>query len=82
MSNETSNNTAANDTAGDTNMTNDILATVEEIGFLEEPMVLALLACVGALVAFVGYTNPTLKAARPFLARLHPQTASSMPSLM
>ena len=63
MANETNNQTAANDTAGDTNMTADIIATVEESGLLEEPMVLALLACVGALVAFVCYTNPTLKAA-------------------
>ena len=59
MTNETSNqtatnNTADNNTADDGNMTDDLL---------EEPMVLALLACVGALVAFVCYTNPTLKAA-------------------
>ena len=63
MANETNNQTAANDTAGDTNKTADIIATVEESGLLEEPMVLARLACVGALVAFVCYTNPTLKAA-------------------
>jgi hypothetical protein len=63
MANETNNQTAANDTAGDTNMTADIIATVEESGLLEEPMVLALLACVAALVAFVCYTNPTLKSA-------------------
>jgi hypothetical protein len=62
MTNETSNQTAANDTAGDTNMTNDILATVEESGLLEEPMVVALLACVAALIAFVCYTNPVIKA--------------------
>ena len=63
MANETNNQTAANDTTGDTNMTSDILTTVKESGLLEEPMVLALLACVGALVAFVCYTNPTLKSA-------------------
>jgi hypothetical protein len=63
MANETNNETAANNTAGDTNTTADILATVEESGLLEEPMVLALLACVGALVAFVCYTNPAIKAA-------------------
>lgn len=62
MANETNNQTAANDTAGDTNMTADIIATVEESGLLEEPMVLALLACVAALVAFVCYTNPAVKA--------------------
>jgi len=63
MANETNNETAANNTAGDTNMTADILATVEESGLLEEPMVLALLGCVAALVAFVCYTNPAVKAA-------------------
>ena len=56
MANETTNETA-------TNMTLDVVSAVEESGLLEEPMVLALLACVGALVAFVCYTNPTLKAA-------------------
>ena len=61
--NNTTNETAANETASDTNTTADILATVEESGLLEEPMVLALLACVAALVAFVFYTNPALKAA-------------------
>ena len=68
MANETSNqtatnNTAANNTDTDGNTTADLLSVVEESGLLEEPMVLALLACVGALVAFVCYTNPTLKAA-------------------
>jgi hypothetical protein len=61
--NETNNGTAANNTVDDTNATADIIATVEESGLLEEPMVLALLACVGALVAFVCYTNPAVKAA-------------------
>ena len=61
--NETNNNTAANNTVDDTNTTADIIATVEESGLLEEPMVLALLACVAALVAFVCYTNPAIKAA-------------------
>tara|TARA_Y100001973_G_C5146268_1_gene305579 strand:+ start:766 stop:1191 length:426 start_codon:yes stop_codon:yes gene_type:complete len=61
--NETTNETAANNTADDTNTTVDIVAAVEESGLLEEPMVLALLACVGALVAFVCYTNPAIKAA-------------------
>ena len=51
------------DTADDTNTTVEIVAAVEESGLLEEPMVLALLACVGALVAFVCYTNPAIKAA-------------------
>jgi len=68
MANETSNqtatnNTADNNTATDGNTTADLLNVVEESGLLEEPMVLALLACVGALVAFVCYTNPTIKAA-------------------
>jgi len=61
--NETNNNTATNNTVDDTNTTADIIATVEESGLLEEPMVLALLACVAALVAFVCYTNPAIKAA-------------------
>ena len=68
MANETTNNTAANDTASDTNVTADIISTVEESGLLEEPLVLALLACVVALVAFVFYTNPAIKAkAMPIL---------------
>jgi len=61
--NETNNETAANNTVEDTNATADILATVEESGLLEEPMVLALVGCVAALVAFVCYTNPAIKAA-------------------
>jgi len=56
MANETTNETA-------TNMTLDVVSAVEESGLLEEPMVLALLGCVAALVAFVFYTNPALKAA-------------------
>ena len=56
MANETTNETA-------TNMTLDVVSAVEESGLLEEPMVLALLGCVAALVAFVCYTNPALKAA-------------------
>ena len=68
MTNETSNqtatnNTADNNTANDGNTTADLLNVVEESGLLEEPMVLALLVCVGALVAFVCYTNPTIKVA-------------------
>ena len=62
MANETNNETAANGTTGDTNTTVDLLATVEESGLLEEPMVLALLAAVAVLVAFVFYTNPAIKA--------------------
>ena len=67
MANETSNqtatnNTAANNTDTDGNTTADLLSVVEESGLLEEPMVLALLACVAALVAFVCYTNPAVKA--------------------
>ena len=61
MANNTENNTGTNETVD--NMTSDLVATVTESGLLEEPMVLALLACVGALVAFVCYTNPTVKAA-------------------
>jgi hypothetical protein len=63
MSNETSNNTATNETVDDSNMTADLVETVTESGLLEEPMVLALLACVAALVGFVCYTNPAVKAA-------------------
>jgi len=55
------NNTTANNTA---NVTDDkLLTVVEESGLLEEPLVLALLVCVTALVAFVCYTNPAIKAA-------------------
>ena len=63
MNNTTADNnsTATNETAG--NVTADILSVVEETGLLEEPMVLALLAAVAALVAFVCYTNPAVKAA-------------------
>ena len=63
MNNTTAdNNTTANNTADDGNITADIIATVEETGLLEEPLVLGLLALAGALVAFVCYTNPAIKA--------------------
>lgn len=55
MANETNNETA-------NNMTLDVVSAVEESGLLEEPMVLGLLAAVAALVAFVCYTNPAIKA--------------------
>lgn len=48
------NNTTANNTV--------LLETVKESGLLEEPLVLGLLALAGALVAFVCYTNPAIKA--------------------
>tara|TARA_R110001583_G_scaffold103990_1_gene251381 strand:+ start:105 stop:494 length:390 start_codon:yes stop_codon:yes gene_type:complete len=48
------NNTTANNTV--------LLEAVEESGLLEEPLVLGLLALAGALVAFVCYTNPAIKA--------------------
>lgn len=51
---ERMNNTTANNTA--------ILEAVEESGLLEEPLVLGLLALAGALIAFVCYTNPAIKA--------------------
>ena len=61
MNNTTADNSTTNETVG--NGTADILSIVEETGLLEEPMVLALLAVVAALVAFVCYTNPAIKAA-------------------
>ena len=61
MNNTTADNSTTNETVG--NGTADILSIVEETGLLEEPMVIALLAVVAALVAFVCYTNPAIKAA-------------------
>ena len=54
------NTTADNSTA--TNSTLDVVSAIEETGLLEEPLVLGLLALAGALVAFVCYTNPAIKA--------------------
>ena len=55
------NNTTA-DNSTTTNSTLDVVSAIEETGLLEEPLVLGLLALAGALVAFVCYTNPAIKA--------------------
>ena len=62
--NETSNNTATNETANDGNLT-AILDTVEESGMLDalmdDPLLAALAALVLALGAYVAYTVPAVK---------------------
>ena len=63
--NETNNNTAANETADDGNIT-ALLDTVEESGMLDtlmdEPLLMALAALVLGLGAYVAYTVPAVKA--------------------
>ena len=62
--NETSNNTATNETADDGNIT-AIIETVEESGMLDalmdDPLLMALAALVLALGAYVAYTVPAVK---------------------
>ena len=62
--NETSNNTATNETADDGNIT-AIIETVEESGMLDalmdEPLLAALAALVLGLGAYVAYTVPAVK---------------------
>jgi len=62
--NETNNNTAANETADDGNIT-AILETVEESGMLDalmdEPLLAALAALVLGLGAYIAYTVPAVK---------------------
>ena len=62
--NETSNNTATNDTADDGNIT-AIIETVEESGMLDalmdEPLLAALAALVLGLGAYAAYTIPAVK---------------------
>jgi DNA-directed RNA polymerase subunit F len=62
--NETNNETAANETAEDGNIT-ALLDTVEESGMLDalmdEPLLMALAAMVLAMGAYVAYTVPAVK---------------------
>ena len=62
--NETSNNTATNETADDGNLT-AILDTVEESGLLDtlmdEPLLMALAALVLGMAGYIAYTVPAVK---------------------
>ena len=64
MANETNNNTAANETGDDGNVT-ALIETVEESGLLDtlmdEPLLAGLAALVLALGAYVAYTVPAVK---------------------
>ena len=64
MANETNNNTAANDTADDGNLT-AIIDTVEESGLLDtlmdEPLLMALAAVVLGMGGYIAYTVPAVK---------------------
>ena len=71
MANETNNNTADNNTALENNNTSDdgnitaILDTVEESGILDtlmdEPLLMALVAVVLGMGAYIAYTVPAVK---------------------
>ena len=64
MANETNNNTAANETADEGNLT-AIIDTVEESGILDtlmdEPLLMALAAVVLGMGAYIAYTVPAVK---------------------
>tara|TARA_R100001530_G_scaffold74195_1_gene52247 strand:+ start:425 stop:850 length:426 start_codon:yes stop_codon:yes gene_type:complete len=64
MANETNNNTAANETTDDGNVTS-IIDTVEESGILDtlmdEPLLMALAAVVLGMGAYIAYTVPAVK---------------------
>ena len=64
MANETNNNTAANETAEDGNIT-ALIDTVEESGLLDiimdEPLLMALCAVVLGMGAYMAYTVPAVK---------------------
>ena len=64
MANETNNNTAANETADEGNLT-AILDTVEESGILDtlmdEPLLMALAAVVLGMGGYIAYTIPAVK---------------------
>ena len=66
MANETSNNTAVNETAEPEGNLTAIIDTVEESGLLDammdEPLLMALVALVLGLGAYVAYTVPAVKA--------------------
>ena len=65
MSNETSNNTAENNTAGDGNVTADIAQTVEESGILDtlmdSPELMVCAAIIALLGAYIAYTQPAVR---------------------
>ena len=64
MANETNNETAANETAEEGNLT-AIIDTVEESGLLDtlmdEPLIMALAAVVLGMGAYIAYTVPAVK---------------------
>ena len=64
MANETNNETAANDTVDDGNIT-AIIDTVEESGLLDtlmdEPLLMALAAVILGMGAYIAYTVPAVK---------------------
>ena len=64
MANETNNQTAAYETAEDGNIT-AVIDTVEESGLLDtimdEPLIMALVALVFGMAAYVAYTVPAVK---------------------
>ena len=64
MANETNNETAANETADDGNLT-ALLDTVEESGLLDtlmdEPLLMALAAVILGMGAYIAYTVPAVK---------------------
>ena len=64
MANETNNNTAANETTDDGNVT-AIIDTVEESGILDtlmdEPLLMALAAVILGMGAYIAYTVPAVK---------------------
>ena len=63
MANETDNQTATNETTGNT--TNELIDVVEESGLLDDllasPELLAVLAVIGVLVAYILYTEPKVR---------------------
>ena len=66
MANETSNNTAANETAEPEGNLTAIIDTVEESGLLDtlmdEPLLMALVALLLAAAGYIAYTVPAVKA--------------------
>jgi|TARA_R110002020_G_scaffold458726_2_gene676441 ABC-type antimicrobial peptide transport system permease subunit len=65
MANETSNNTADNNTADDGNVTADIVQTVEESGILDtlldSPELMVCAAIIALLGAYIAYTQPAVR---------------------
>ena len=65
MANETSNNTADNNTADDGNTTADLVQTVEESGILDtlldSPELMVCSAIIALLGAYIAYTQPAVR---------------------